>query len=82
MHVAGVGLALVPPSVLTRVALGPAVAHGGLTHEGAGLALEPIIGAHRVRRGLAAVDLVRWHQINVCLEWTAPWEEYIALISR
>ena len=50
--------------------------------KGAGLALKPIIGAQRVRRGLVAVDFVRWHQINACLEWTAPGEEYIALTSR
>lgn len=46
--------------------------------KGASLALKPIIRAHRVSRGLVAVDFVRWCQINACLEWTAPGEEYIA----
>lgn len=40
--------------------------------------MKPIIRAHRVSRGLVAVDFVRWCQINACLEWTAPGEEYIA----
>lgn len=40
MQVAGVGLALAPPSVLTQVALGPVVAHGGLTYEGGRSGLE------------------------------------------
>lgn len=33
--------------------------------------MKPIIMAHRVRRGVVAVDFVRWHQINAYLEWTA-----------
>ena len=40
MQVAGVGLALAPPSVLTQVVLGPVVAHGGLTYEGGRSGLE------------------------------------------
>lgn len=62
-----------------QVESGPAVAHWVGSHmKGAGLALKPIIMAHRVRRGLVAVDFVRWHQINVHILRDSPGEEYIA----
>ena len=40
MHVAGVGLALEPSSVLIQVELGPVMAHCGLTYEGGKSGLE------------------------------------------